>query len=266
MAAAVKFTSCQAPGADPFCAALVQLIGDRLGLGTEFVDDVPWKERERRFDQGAIDVCWMCGWPYAERADSAPANLDLIGAPVMVDARYGGIPVYFSDIVVRADSHYGSFGDLRGASWAYNEPKSHSGYNAVRYFLAQHDTDGRYFGSVVESGAHAASIDLILGGKVDATAVDSTVFEAITRQRPEALARLRVIGVIGPSPAPPWVMRSSLAPDLRVELRKEFLAIHESAAGRAILDRAAVSRIGAVSDRDYDRIREMAAVAARICL
>jgi phosphonate transport system substrate-binding protein len=266
VAAPLKFTSCQAPSADPVCAAIVGLIGHRLGLGTEFVEDVTWKERERRFDRGEIDVCWMCGWPYAERADSAPAALDLIGAQVMADSRYGRKPIYFSDIVVRADSHYRSFDDLRGVFWAYNEPKSHSGYNAVRYFLAQHKTDGSYFGSVLESGSHAASIGLILDGKVDAAAVDSTVLEAIRRQRPEAVARLRVIGVIGPSPAPPWVMRSSLAPDLRDVLRKEFLAIHESAAGRAILDRAAVSRIGAVSDLDYSPIREMAAVAARIRL
>jgi phosphonate transport system substrate-binding protein len=83
----VKCTSCQAPSADLLCDAVVRFTGQRLGMRTEFVSDVPWKERERRFDRGEIEVCWMCGWPYADRADSPLADLDLIAAPVVSDPR-----------------------------------------------------------------------------------------------------------------------------------------------------------------------------------
>jgi phosphonate transport system substrate-binding protein len=262
----MKFTSCQAPHADPFCDAVVRFIGERLGVRTQFVKDAPWKERERRFDLGDIEVCWMCGWPYADRADSPSADVDLIAAPVMADPRYLDQPVYFSDVVVRADSTFDSFKNLRGASWAYNEPRSHSGYNAVRYFLAKQNLEGGFFGSVVESGSHEASIDLILSRSVDASAIDSTVLEAIRRRRPEITPLLRVIDTIGPSPAPPWVMRASLPQELRDGLRREFLAMHETTEGRAILQPAAVQRFGAVNDRYYDAIREMAAISARIQL
>jgi phosphonate transport system substrate-binding protein len=262
---ALKFTSCQAPSADPLCEALVEFVGHSMGLPTEFVADRSWKERESAFDSGDIDVCWMCGWPYTERADTSAA-VDLIAAPVMADPRYLGLPVYFSDVVVRADSRFHAFADLRGGSWAYNEPKSHSGYNVVRWFLAEQNITGPFFGSAIESGSHADSIELILRGDVDAGAIDSTVLAAIGRIRPAATRSLRVIETIGPSPAPPWVMRSSLPPALRETLRRAFLTVHDSADGRAILQEAAVLRLGAVTDRDYDPSRAMAATAAAIRL
>jgi phosphonate transport system substrate-binding protein len=257
----LKFTSCQAPSADPFVAELVRLIGKQLGIPTELVNGVPWKEREQQFDRGDIDVCWMCGWPYADRADSRAA-LELIAAPVMADPRYSDRPIYFSDVVVRADSTFKAFQDLRGASWAYNEPRSHSGYNVVRYFLALKKIDGGFFGKVVESGSHASSVDLIVSGSVDASAIDTTVLAAIATRRPEVTSKLRVIETIGPSPAPPWVMRSSLPQSVRDAVRRGFLSLHESAEGRAILQEGALQRFAAVNDKDYDPIREMAALAA----
>ncbi|MBI2828817.1 MAG: hypothetical protein HYX77_06065, partial [Acidobacteria bacterium] len=93
-------------------------MGDRLGVRTQFVGEMPWQKRERGFDRGEIEVCWMCGWPYAVRADSPSAGIDLIAAPVMAGPRYLDRPVYFSDIVVRADGRFDSFKDLRGGSWA----------------------------------------------------------------------------------------------------------------------------------------------------
>lgn len=232
-------------------------------MRTQFVHEMPWQERERRFDLGEVDVCWMCGWPYARRADSTSPDLALIAAPVMAGTRYLDRPIYFSDVVVRADSPFQTFNDLRGAGWAYNEPMSHSGYVVVRHFLAQHRIYGGFFGSVAESGSHQNSIELILSGAVDASAIDSTVLEAILRRRPGIKAQLRVIETLGPSPAPPWVAHSSVSEDLRDGLRKEFLAMHESADGRKILQGAAVQRFEAVNDRYYDAIREMAADAAQ---
>ena len=233
-------------------------------MRTQFVREIPWQERERGFDRGEIEVCWMCGWPYAVRADNPWVGLDLIAAPVMADPRYLDQPVYFSDVVVHADSKFESFENLRGGSWAYNEPMSHSGYNVVRHFLAAQNAHGGFLGSVVESGSHEASIDLVLSQAVDWSAIDSTVLEAILRLRPELKPLLRVIETLGPSPAPPWVVRSSMSRALRDALRNEFLTMHERAEGEAILQGAAVRRFGAVDDRYYDSIREMAAAGENL--
>lgn len=261
----MKFTSSQAPGADCFVGEVARFIGERLGIRVEVVLDIPWQEREQRFDRGDIDVCWMCGWPYALRADGLPASVDPIAAPVMAEPRYDDRPVYFSDVVVRADSAFTSFEDLRGTRWAFNEPRSHSGYNVVRHFMASRRIAEPFFSSMLESGAHQTSIDLIASGEVDASAVDSTVLEAILRRRPELRPLLRVIETIGPSPAPPWVARASLPRHLRDALRTQFATMHEFG-GRAILESAGVKRFAAVGDADYDAIRHMAAVSSRFAL
>ena len=98
--------------------------------------------------------------------------------------RYQDRPVYFSDVVVRRDrAHFESFVDLRGASWAYNEPRSHSGFNVVRAYLAESGHLDDFFGAVVESGAHSESLEMVLSGRVDGAAIDSTVLEWLTAQR-----------------------------------------------------------------------------------
>jgi phosphonate transport system substrate-binding protein len=79
----LTFTSCMAPRADAFGAALARYIGDHLQIATTFVGDIPWQERERRFDAGAIDCCWICGLPYVWKADRSQPPLELLAAPVM---------------------------------------------------------------------------------------------------------------------------------------------------------------------------------------
>ena len=91
-------------------------IADRIGIRVTLVAHVDWQERERRFDAGDIDVCWICGLPYVWKADSGAA-IELLGAPVMQRERYGGRPVYFSDVVTRSSSGYESFAQLRGVRW-----------------------------------------------------------------------------------------------------------------------------------------------------
>jgi ABC-type phosphate/phosphonate transport system substrate-binding protein len=44
----------------------------------------------------------------------------------------------------------------------------------------------------------------------------------------------------------------------------EFLAMHEHAEGRRILESAGILRFGRMSDSDYDPIREMDRVAAPV--
>ena len=133
MPASLKIASCMAENANSTCRAIAGYLSQRLSLRTEFVDGISWEEREKLLDLGHIHVCWICGLPYAWKADAQDAAIELAAVPVMRGERYGGRPVYFSDVVVHRDSAIASFADLRGASWAYNEPRSHSGHNVVRH-------------------------------------------------------------------------------------------------------------------------------------
>ena len=184
----------------------------------------------------------------------------------MQGARYQDRPIYFSDVVVHRDSPYHSFADLRGAAWAYNERGSHSGYNVVRYHLATLGVKQAYFGRVIESGAHQASLRMILDRQVDASAIDSTVLELELERQPEIQNDIRIIETLGPSPIPPWLILKTVPQPLRDQLRRVILNMRTDPRGRAILAQARIARFAAVEDRDYDPIREMARLADQITL
>jgi phosphonate transport system substrate-binding protein len=260
----ITFTSCQAEIAEFSCRAIAGYVAERLGQPTEFIGDITWQERERRLDAGAIDVGWICGAPYVWKADRSDSPIELLAAPIMNGARYQGRPVYYSDVVVHAASRFQSFTDLHGAAWAYNEQRSHSGYQVVRYALAARNLSAGYFGRVVEAGAHQAALQLILELQVDAAAIDSTVLDLRFAREPELQGRLRVVDTFGPSPIPPWVVGLHVAPDLRQALRDVLLHMHEDPDGRAILAAGQMARFALVADADYNPIRQMLKTGADV--
>jgi phosphonate transport system substrate-binding protein len=262
----LTITSCMAPFADAFCATLAHYIGEQLALPTAFIGDLPWQERERRFDTGAIPICWICGLPYVWKADRGHPGIELLAAPVMQGDRYQDRPVYFSDVVVRRRSRFRTFADLRGAIWAYNEPHSHSGYNVVRYHLATLGETVGYFGRVIASGAHETSLQMLVAGAIDATAIDTTVLEAELQRDPALQEDLRVVTTLGPSPIPPWIVRHSMPPEMRSAVREVLLEMHQDPHGRTLLMAARLARFVHVDDHDYDPIRQMARQAARVTL
>jgi phosphonate transport system substrate-binding protein len=184
----------------------------------------------------------------------------------MQAARYEGQPVYFSDVVVRPDSRFRTFADLRGASWAFNEPGSHSGYNVVRYHLATLGAMSGYFGTVIESGAHQASLRMILDGRIDGSAIDSTVLELEVKRDPAIRSQIRIIETLGPSPIPPWVLLTNVSAQLRKDLRELLVRMHWHPQGRAVLAEAQMARFVRVEDGDCDAIRRMARQAQTVSL
>lgn len=257
----LRFTSLQAPNQDAAGQVLSQYVGRELDLTAEFVANPAWPEREAALDSGAVQVGWICGLPYIWKADRPDPLVELLAAPVYPGRRYGNQPIYFSDVIVRADSTFESFADLRGVSWAYNEPHSHSGYNVSRYHLASLGETGDYFGRVVEAGTHQTALQMVLSGRIDASAIDSTVLENEMAAQPELHDQLRILTILGPSPGPPWVVSTRVPAQLRAQIRSAMLAMEQSEAGLAALEQMGLRRFAAVVDRDYDAIREMERMA-----
>ena len=260
----LTFTSCQAPIAEAFGAAVAAAVGGRIGVSTRFVNEIPWPERLVAFDERRIDVCWMCGLPYVWRSDRGNGGVELLAAPVMSGPRYGGQPVYFSDVIVRADDPWSSFDDLRGVRWGYNENTSHSGYLAVRRHLAEMGCGPEFFGSIECTGSHEASLVRLRAGGIDATAIDSTVLDLARLRDPSLADGLRTITVLGPSPAPPWVVGRSVPPALRTRLREALLDLGTEEAGARALAAGLVERFVTVTDADYDPIRRAASEAESV--
>jgi phosphonate transport system substrate-binding protein len=262
----LQLASCMAENTEALCSAFAEIIEIELGIPAEYVTGIPWQERERLFDLGEIQILWLCGLPYVDKADRADRGMELLAVPVPAGPRYHGRPVYYSDVVVRRKSSFESFVDLRGAAFAYNEPRSHSGFNVVRAYLAEFGQREGFFGSAIESGAHTRSVEMILSGAIDSAAIDSTVLEWLQARRVDLADELRIVETIGPSPIPPWVVSQKLPGNVRQQIRQLLLHLHLNPLGQVALARARIAKFISAQDRDYDPIRRMAREAERVLL
>jgi phosphonate transport system substrate-binding protein len=259
--AMLTLASYLADNARPTYERIAGWLSDRLGEPATLLGGVTWDELLAMLDRGQVHVGFICGWSYAQRHDRAERPVDVLCAPVMAAARYEDRPVYFTDVIVRADRPWQSFADLRGRSYAFNDRGSHSGYNVPRDHLLRLGETRGYFGRAVSSGSHQTSIRMVEAGAVDAAGIDSTVLDMERRQRPELASALRTIAILGPSPIPPVIVARTIAENQTQRIRAALLAMHEDMQGRAILTAGLISRFVPVEDADYDPIRAMVARA-----
>jgi ABC-type phosphate/phosphonate transport system substrate-binding protein len=123
--APLRLVSLLSANTQAFYIRLSHYLSTRTALNTEFLT-VPWQEGLKQLEHGSVQGGFLCGLLYTQHRN----DLEVIAAPVHRGERYHGQNVYFSDIVVRLESDFETFEDLRGTRWAYNEPNSFSGYVA----------------------------------------------------------------------------------------------------------------------------------------
>jgi phosphonate transport system substrate-binding protein len=208
------------------------------------------------------DLAYICGLPYIHytRPRLAASPIEALVAPVLKGERFQNRPIYYSDVIVHHDSPFQAFADLRGCSWAYNEPLSQSGYGITRYWLANMGETKGYFGRVVQTGFHQKSIRMVARREVDASAVDAQVLAVELRDHPRLAAKLRVVDHLGPSTIQPLVVASRLPDSLKRDIQAILADMHNDHAVRASLDRGLIDHFTPVSDASYDDIRAMQAV------
>jgi phosphonate transport system substrate-binding protein len=227
-------------------------VREKLGLRAQlFVGD----SYEQLFEEA--DVAFICGLAYLEVQRNATSPVEPIAAPVLRGDRYQDKPIYFSDVIVRRDSSFKSFADLRGCRWAFNEPYSHSGYGITRYHLVRLGETNGFFGQVVEAGWHERSIRLVASGEVDAAAIDSQVLAVELRDNPEFATQVRVIETLGPSTIQPVVVARRLPEGLKAALRDVIVGLGDTNGAEPHLQRGLVQRFVPIGDEDYEDLRQM---------
>jgi phosphonate transport system substrate-binding protein len=228
-------------------------VGRQLGIATELVVETSYESCTKDKNE----VCFVCSLPYVtfERQ-----GLDLavpVAAPVLEGARYQGRPIYFSDVIVHRDSPFRSFLDLRGRSWAYNEPLSHSGYGITRYHLVTLGETKGFFGEVVEAGFHQEALQMVARGEVDGSAIDSQVLALEFRDHPELAERVRVVEALGPSTIQPVAVSRRVPQDMREEIKNVLVTMADDPGLRLRLGVGLIERFVAADAASYDDIRMM---------
>jgi phosphonate transport system substrate-binding protein len=251
----LRFGTYLAPNVLPVYELVTREVGRRLRIPTELVVETSYESclEDRN------DVCFVCSLPYVTFEAQGRSPAEPVAAPVLLGERYGGRPIYFSDVIVPRDGRARSFLDLRGRSWAYNEPLSHSGYGITRYHLVQlGETDG-FFSEVIEAGFHQDAIRMVARGEVDGSAIDSQVLEIELRDHPSLREAVRVVDALGPSTIQPVAVSKRFSERERETIRETLVSLHEDPDVRAGFASGLVDRFVPIGPKDYDDIRAMLA-------
>jgi phosphonate transport system substrate-binding protein len=226
-------------------------IGEKLGKSVDFVDRENYAEINELVRTGKVDVAFVCGGPYAD--GHSAFGMELLAAPQAY-----GRSVYYSYIIVSADSPIKSFQDLRGRSFAFTDPLSNSGTLVPTYMLARAGQSPKsFFSRVIYSGSHDKSIEAVADKLVDGAAVDSLIWEYENLKNPEFTAKTKIIERSLPYGIPPVVVRPGMDPELKERIRAIFLNAHTDATGRELLKKMMIDKFVLIDDHAYDSIREM---------
>ena len=130
-----------------------------------------------------------------------------------------------SVFITRAESPIRSLADLKGKTFAFGSVSSTSGHLMPRFFLREQGIDPDKDMRVAFSGAHDATAFQVQGGKVDAGALNISVWTKMVEEKKIDAAALRVFYTTPPYYDYNWTVRGDLDPALVAKLRDAFVAL-----------------------------------------
>ncbi|HEX9094582.1 MAG TPA: PhnD/SsuA/transferrin family substrate-binding protein [Candidatus Dormibacteraeota bacterium] len=250
------FANFLAPNMTAVYTEVAARVGRALALPAELVRGDGFEPLR----DGSVDVAFLCGLPYVRLCAERPGMLYPLAAPILDEARCQDRPVYFSDVIVHSDSPFQAFEDLRGRSWAYNDPDSFSGWLLVRHHLVQMGETEAFFGRLAFSGWHQESIRRVQAGEIDASAIDSHVLGVERLRNPDLARELRVIATLGPSTSPLAVATAGVRQEVRQQVRDALCELGRQPDSRELLASGMIRRFTPIDDSAYDDIRQVLAV------
>jgi ABC-type phosphate/phosphonate transport system substrate-binding protein len=215
--------------------------------------------RDREIEQLWADPALLfgqtCGYPLTH---ALRGRVRLIATPCYrADGCEGSF--YRSLIMVREGEPARTIAELKGRPVAINGEGSFSGWHALRALIAREVGGGRFFGEIVTTGSHRASLAAVRAGRADLAAIDCVSHALIERHAPSELVGTRVLGRTPLAPGLPWITSAASSDATLARLRGGVfaaLAAPDLAAARAdlliagaeILPRAAYERIVALAE------------------
>lgn len=229
--------------------ALADYISAKLDRPVEIIQRRTYQEINDLLEAGSVDVGFVCTSAYVRGHDEF--GLQLLVAPVI-----GSETVYYSNLIVPADSDAESMADLRGTTFAFTDPISTTG-RVYPTFLVQQlgETPDTFFDSTFFTYSHERAIEAVAEEVADAAGVDSLVLDFVLARYPDLPIR-----VIDRSPAfmiPPAVASPKLSPRQAVQIQNILLSIADDPAATPVLVALGIERFVMVDDGAYDEVRRL---------
>lgn len=170
---------------------------------------------------------------------------------------------YYSSIITKKDSPINSAKDLKNKRMVFVDEKSTSGYLYPQVFLKKQSILDKDFKSVLFSGNHAASIDMLESGKADAAAVfsddENGKIGAWTRFSKNKKNKFKVIWLSDPIPNDPIVVRQDFYdenPKITHEIMYNLIEI-QSENNNLLTEALGSSALMPATSKQYEPVREM---------
>ena len=230
---------------------LLNYLANKLGRPVEMVQRRTYQEVNDLLADGQVDMAFVCTSAYV--AGQRDFGMQLLAAP-----QVAGATVYYSYLIVPADSPARSMADLRGKVFAFTDPMSLSGRvyptSLVHDLGAEPET---FFGRVFFTYSHDNAIRAVADGLADGASVDSLVYDFAAARDPALASKVRVIHRSPPFGIPPVVVGPDIRPQLRAQLYDLLIGLRDDPAGPAILAALGFDRFVPIRDDAYETARQL---------
>ena len=197
-----------------------------------------------------VDVAYLGGFTYVQSSQRAGVK------PLVQRERDRN---FHSVFITRADTGINALTDLKGRSFAFGDVNSTSGHLMPEYFMRQSNVDSEVISKALYTGGHDATALAVANKKVDAGAMDETVFERMVKEGKLDPASVRVFYTTPPFFDYIWVARKGLDQESAEKFSAAFLKLSAAEPSqKSILNLLAATKYEPAADSDYDMLRRAA--------
>ena len=209
---------------------LGEYLSKATGLKVEFTPVTDYAASVEGLINKKIDMVWFGGFTFVQ------ANVRSKGmvTPLVQRAE----DEKFRSVFITTHKDINKLEDLKGKTLSFGSESSTSGHLMPRSFLLgakiNPDTDLK---RIAFSGAHDATVASVAGGKVDAGALNISVWEKLVAEKNVDPSVVRVFYTTPGYFDYNWSVRSDMNPALKKKITDAFLALDKSTPeGKEILD------------------------------
>jgi phosphonate transport system substrate-binding protein len=196
---------------------LASYLEKRLGMKVEFTPVSDYPAAVEALVNKKVDLVWFGGFTHVQ------AQLRSGGKIVPIAQREEDTK-FQSVFIAKTDSGIKTLADLKGKQISFGSQSSTSGHLMPRHFLLQAQINPeKDFRRIAYSGAHDATIASVVSGKVDAAALDITVWRKFVG---ENKVDTKAVNVFYTTPTffnYNWSMHVDTAAELRERVKKALL-------------------------------------------
>jgi len=196
---------------------LASYLEKRLGMKVEFTPVSDYPAAVEALVNKKVELVWFGGFTHVQ------AQLRSGGKIVPIAQREEDTK-FQSVFIAKTDSGIKALADLKGKQISFGSQSSTSGHLMPRHFLLQAQINPeKDFRRIAYSGAHDATIASVVSGKVDAAALDITVWRKFVA---ENKVDTKAVNVFYTTPTffnYNWSMHVDTAVDLRERVKKALL-------------------------------------------